>query len=132
MNLKSTLKFLFVCLVASSFFLTGCKEDEPDRDKFIGTYAVSEVCTANGTITYNIDITAGASSDDAVVISNFGDFDIDANATVSGNDLTLTNPFPAGETLTATGTIAGSVLTINYNAELTGFVDDCVMTCTKQ
>lgn len=132
MKFQLTFKMMLVCLLSSTvLFTTSCKKDEtPDRDKFIGTYNVNENCTS-GTYSYSITISESSSDEDAVVISNFGDYGINARADVNGDNLNI-NDTQDGVTVSGSASINGSTLTIIYTASVAGFTDECTKTCIKQ
>ena len=103
------------------------------REKFIGSYNVSESCTS-GNFTYAISITTSSTGAANVIITNFGGFTtpINVNGTVSGTSLTIPNQTVGGGTFSGSGQIAGNILTITYNATAGSSTDACTMTCTKQ
>ncbi len=133
MNLNSTFKLVCFCLLSSTVMLSSsCKKDEtPARDKFIGSYQVNENCTT-GTYSYSLSIVEAATSSDAVIIQNFGNFasTINVTATVSGDNLNF-NATQDGVTITGSGSINGNTLTIIYQAA-GSFSDSCTSTCIKQ
>lgn len=135
--------FLQICLLFCSIAMvtiTGCKkeDDEPARDKFLGSYTVTEACSQTGNAAYSISITASTSNDDAIVMTGFGNFAATAavTATVNGDNLTI-----AAQTLTingiavnisnGTGAINDNLLTITYTYSVQGGGESCTSTCTK-
>ncbi len=133
MKFSSTFKLLCFCLLSSTIMLSSsCKKDDPPaRDKFIGSYQVNENCTS-GTYSYSLSIVEAATSGDAVIIQNFGNFasTINVTATVNGDNLNF-NATQDGVTLTGSGSINGNTLTLIYQAA-GGFTDSCTSTCIKQ
>ena len=125
-------KLLMICLLASTVILgPGCKKDRTlDREKFLGAYNVNENCTS-GNYNYAISITASSNSDDAVVISNFGDFGVNVRAVVSGSNINI-NDTQGGYTFSGSGNISGNTLSLIYTASIAGNTDNCTQTCIKQ
>jgi hypothetical protein len=132
MKFKQTFQFALICLLSSAIFLTtSCKKDEPPaRDKFLGAYNVNENCTT-GNFNYSITITASTNSEDAVIISNYGDYAVNVRATVSGSNINI-NDTQGGITFSGSGNISGNTLTIIYTASAVGLTDDCTATCIRQ
>lgn len=119
--------------------ITGCKkDDEPARDKFIGSYTVTEACSQTGNLSYSMSVTASGTSEDGIVMTGFGKFSDTAAviATVNGDDLTI-----AAQTLTingiavnistGTGVINGNLLTVTYTYTQGGGGQSCTFTATK-
>jgi hypothetical protein len=158
--MKLTIPFSFaqlvLLLVLSVGFLTvGCEKDvegctdpaaetfNPDaniddgtciyaRDKFLGTYQVTEACTS-GDYSYSIIITESSTSIDAIVIGNFGNFSTTVNlvATVNSSSDISFQYTQDGVTFAGGGTLTGNTMTLTYQAS-GGFTDSCTMTCLKQ
>lgn len=103
------------------------------REKFIATYNVSEACTS-GNFTYAITITTSSAGVSNIIITNFGDFTVNVNATVNSNgtSITIPNQTLGGGTFSGTGQISGNILTITYTVTAGTSTDTCTMTCTKQ
>lgn len=102
------------------------------RDKFIGTYNISDDCLTSG---YSNSVSAG-SSIDKVVFSNLGNFSTAAVvvATVDGNSLEVSGfTDGAGRDWTASGTLSGSTLTLTYTVTYSdGTSETCTITGTLQ
>ncbi|MFK7810335.1 MAG: hypothetical protein AB8F74_21200 [Saprospiraceae bacterium] len=132
MKIQLTFKLLLVCLISSTLFMTtSCKDDDtPDREAFLGTYNVNENCDS-GNWTYAISVTESSNDEDAVVISNFGDYGVNVRATVSGESITF-NDTQESITFSGSGNVSGSTLTIIYTASAAGNTDSCTKTCIKQ
>ncbi len=132
MKFNQTFQFALICLLSCTIFLsTGCKKDKtPDRDKFLGSYNVNENCDT-GNWSYAITITASANSDNAIVIGNFGDYNVNVRATVSGDNVNF-NDTQGGITFSGSGNISGNTLTIIYTASAAGATDNCTATCIRQ
>ncbi len=109
----------------------GVNCDTEERADFIGTYNVTEACTS-GNYTYAITVTTSATGVTSVIITNFGDYGVNVNATVNGDNLTIASQTVGGGTFSGTGQISGNILTITYNVTAGTSTDDCTMTCTKQ
>lgn len=134
MKINSIVKFFTLFLALSTLTLSvGCdkEDDTPNNERFVGVYQVTETCSS-GTFAYQIEIVADVNDDNAVTIQNFGDFDLDLKATVDGNNITLDDTIPGDDSLTGSGTLQSNILTMSYDAMLTGFEDNCTFTGTKQ
>ena len=133
MRAHLTIKLILVSLFTGMLiFSPGCnKDDEPlAREKFLGAYNVNENCDS-GNWNYSITIIESSNSDDAVVISNFGDYSVNVRATVSGSNINF-NDTQDGVTFSGSGNISGNTLTIIYTASAAGLTDNCTTTCIKQ
>jgi hypothetical protein len=129
---------LFLALAGTVIFSsTGCQKDkDPDRLAFLGSYTVLESCSISGNLEYNISINESSTSEDDVVINNFGDFGGPIRANVKGSTLTI-----AAQTITVqgiainvsngSGSLNGNLLTIAYTYSVAGNSEACSMTCTK-
>ncbi len=122
---------------ASVFTFSSCEKDkDPDRLVFLGSYTVLESCSISGNLEYNISINESSTSEDDIVINNFGDFGAPIRATVKGSTLTI-----AAQTITVqgvainvsngSGSLNGNLLTIAYTYSVAGNSEACSMTCTK-
>lgn len=100
------------------------------RDKFIGTFSVTETCNS-GNQNYDILISNSAVGTNYININNIGGFGLNSNATVSG-DNTSFDQTSVGVNFSGTGSISGSTLTISYVAQAGGVSDTCTMNCIKQ
>ena len=104
------------------------KCDTEMRTKFLGTYNTTETCSPSSTGTYSNTVTTSGSSVDKIIISNFGDSGVNATATVNGTSLTV-DPLTLGTlSVTGSGSVSGTVITITYTAKENGAT---VFTCTK-
>src|SRR5688572_12338360 len=96
LNNMSMKRLLFVCFL--SFALASCTDEDPlpgsnDREKFLGTWNVSANGSQSGHLAYTIEIIAGNSSPEQVVMKNF-DFQGNNTSTlaeVGGNSLAILN-----------------------------------------
>jgi hypothetical protein len=119
--------FLFLTMLV--LLVTSCKKDEVDpREKFVGTYAISETWTldggGSGTDNYNISISLSSVAEDQVIIQNLGNTvtaygaEMNVAGTVNGNSLTIsTQSISLGDysvTVTGTGSLNDKLITINY------------------
>ncbi len=107
---------------------TDCKTEI--RAKFLkNNGVVADNCTGTG---YNISITAKNSDVQYVVFSNLGNYATPAviEAKAEGTSLSATNFIDAaGRKFTVTGTLNGSVLTVNYTVIYTdNSTESCVAT----
>jgi len=100
----------------------------PDNHKFIGTYSISENCSADsvlctGTDTYTMTIKAGG-NENSITIDNLANLFNGVNATVSGNTITIPSRFGITDTWgdqwdinSGTGSINGNSLTLTTNLD---------------
>jgi hypothetical protein len=126
-----------VCLM----FCVSCKKDPPARDQFIATYSVVEACPS-GNSNYTVSISASTKSEEAVLINNFADLGTSAtaDATVSGSSITIPsqtlnvtfNGQRVAVSLSGTGTISGTTLSISYSYSIGTTGETCTMNCTKK
>jgi len=133
---KLTIPFLSM-LLALAILAPGCKKDkEADREKFLAVYSMVESCPS-GNSNYDMTIAASASGDNAVVITNFGDFfGVSITGTVSGNNLSIPQQNVTVQSLavgvSGSGTLNGNSLAITYTYTVLGQAETCSMTCTKK
>lgn len=134
---------LLVCLMLGVTLLSSCKkndkEPEPDRNKFLGNYSLEETCSGNPD-DYNISVTAGTETNE-ITIKDLYFPGIMAKATVSGNSVTIPSQDFGGHyqgepvtiTLSGSGTLSDSKLSISYKTTITGLgSDDCTAVCIKR
>jgi len=134
--MKKTFRPLALLFLAFLAVAPGCNKDKPaDREQFLATYNVVENC-ASAIYTYKIKIKTAEAAENAVFISNFGDFGATASGTVSGNDLTIPLQTVTDKDLVITfsgsGTINGNSLSIVYSYDFPGSSEACTMTCNKK
>lgn len=91
--------------------------DTEQRAKFLGTFAVSDVCSNSGNSDYNVTISAGTAGITEVRVTNFyGLFTSAVVATVDGNTITIARQQPDNDNIfvEGTGTISGTTITFSY------------------
>lgn len=100
------------------------------RDKFIGVYVGTEVCTV-GTDAYSI--TCSTNTDELKFnIQNLYNQSLTAIASASGNAFTIPNQtVGAGVTASGSGTITGNTITITYTVNDGVVSNTCTFTGTK-
>ncbi len=157
LEFAKNLRFIGLAILTSAMTLTytGCKTegctdptatnydekaDDDDgsctyeRDAFIGTYNNSTDNCISGT-SFNMTIDEGAGSTNQITINNFGGFgsSISITGTVSGSSVTLQSGALGGgiSLLSGSGAISGNILTINYTYDEGGFEFTCTITGTK-
>jgi hypothetical protein len=105
------------------------------REKFLAQYSVTEACPS-GNYSFNMNIAASTTADDAVILNNLGDFGQAVNGTVSGTSITIPNQNISDQGFTisinGSGSINGNLLIINYSYDFSGTGETCSMNCTKQ
>jgi len=101
-----------------------------EREKFIGTYDVTDVCS-NGNFTYVMTISAG-SVNDRVNISNMGNFgsSVLISATIDGEDISFSDS-SGGFTMVGDGYIDDDTLNFGFESS-GGYSISCSSTGTKQ
>ena len=115
-------RFLLACFLC--FVMASCTDEEPlpgsnDREKFLGTWNVSANGSQSGHLAYTIEIIAGNSSPEQVVMKNF-DFQGNGTSTlaeVDGNSLAILNSPPqvfGNDTIAGTGSYNNDQITFNY------------------
>lgn len=131
MKLLKTKSYVLIFFI-SIFSFISCEKEEPvlDREKFLGSYNVSESCTS-GTYSFAISITESSTSDDIIIINNFADYQLNIRATVDGSNITF-NETQQGVSFSGSGNISGNSLTIIYTASVSGATENCTKTCIRQ
>ncbi len=138
MNLTRVLALMALCTVV---VFSSCKKDDDndssvDRALFVGSYDTDEDCDG-ATDDYILTIVEDG-DDDGIIINNIYGFGATTKATVDGNDLTIddqefSNYGGVSSNISGSGTIADSILTINFSFNVGGVsAESCVLTCTKQ
>ena len=99
----------------------------------VATYSVTETCSVTGAATYTVDFAASGTSLDKILVNDFGGYtSLDGVAmTVSGTTVTVANQTISGYTVSGTGTISGSTITMNYTISAGGATETCSGTWTK-
>ena len=127
-------KLLPLLFLGISLLVTSCGEKDPPapaRDKFLGSFNANASCSGGLNLSFASTITESSTSDDAIVISNFGNFNVNVRATVSGENISF-NDTQRGITFSGSGNISGNTLTIIYTASVAGERLECTKTCIKQ
>ena len=133
-----SLKFMALALVLTGTLVTSCKKDEElDREKFIGTYSMSDACSVNGSDTYTVSITASSTDENKIVIDDLWFFSNTVTATVDGNSLLISRQEPDGDDFEVQGNgtySSGGIISLNYTVTETNSNDNdvCQGTLTKQ
>ncbi len=117
-----------ICFTAFVILTAYCEKDEDDRDKFVGSYSISETWTLDGggrgTESYNINISKSDVSKTDIVIGNLGNTinvfgeQMNVSATVTGSLFSIpAQSIALGEnsvTVTGTGSLNDKLITITY------------------
>jgi hypothetical protein len=120
--MKKTIFITFLLLSITTF--TGCNKEssEPDiRDSFVAIYSVTETWTENSkTMTnpaYSMSVEKSSIDANRVLLNNFANYGsgITAEATVSGNNLTITQQTLSNlKVINGSGTLSDPTLTFTY------------------
>ena len=130
-NLVNFKLFSLLALLIATFSSSCTKESvAPARDQFLGTYNANADC-GSVNIGFASTITKSSIDDNTIVISNFGNFNVNVRATVSGENINF-NDTQQGVTFSGSGNINGKTLTIIYTASLGSDRINCTKTCIKQ
>lgn len=137
---KLNLTLLFMAI--SAILITSCKKEENDaREKFVGSYSMSETWTldggGSGTDNYTITIAKSNVNSKQILINNLGNTitaygaQMNVSANVEGTSIAIeTQSISLGDysvTVTGTGSLNDKLLTINYvivgqwQGQLSGF-----------
>ena len=109
-------------LIISAAVFNSCEKSEPEiptanRDACIGQYA-AESTGPGGNRNFTLTITASASASDQIKMANFDGGNVTIFATVSGNNLTISQQSVSGETYQGEGSLSnGKNLTINFSID---------------
>jgi hypothetical protein len=124
-KLKPALLFFAVSIL----LINSCKKDDTDvRDKFVGSYSISETWTSDGggsgTDSYAISISKSGTDAQKIIIENLANTineygsKMNVIGTVSGNSIAIaTQSIAVGVysvTVTGTGALNDKLLTISY------------------
>lgn len=94
-------------------------------DKFLGTYNGSDDCG------YEYQSIVTASDAMTMSFSNFAGTNTAAAATVTSTDVTIANQTNGGYTYSATGSISGTTITLDYSLTAGGVTENCTVTYTR-
>ncbi len=135
--MKKLYSYLLIAL-AIPLILNSCKKDEESaRDKFIGTWHVTENWAWPGedtnTEVYDITITASSTNANVILISNFANVGVTVEANVVGNTMNIPTQSVSFEgsliSVSGSGNISGTTLTFSYSVS-GGWSGTC--NCTKR
>lgn len=104
------------------------------RDKFLGVFDVEENCNS-GLYGYTMGIVTGNFDERSVIINNFGNFGVNVNGDVDGDDIFIPNQsfiFDGNTRLdifNGFGQFRGDHIYIEYNFIQNGFAAFCFMQC---
>ena len=120
------------CTCPSGFSGTRC--EVIDAAKFVGTYSVLENCSVSGGVgPYSASITQSTSNVVNILLTNFGDFTdtITVTGSVNGTTLTIPSQTTVGYTISGNGTYNNGVINISYTVSGSNN-ETCTATWTKQ
>lgn len=116
------------CICTEGFEGANCEVEQ--RLVFLGSFSVEESCNS-GNLSYTVVISESAGAVTELVISNFGDFNINIIATVSGTDLSIDHETGNGATIIGTGGLENSRVIIDYTMTTTANQTlNCNMVCS--
>ncbi|MFI4963030.1 MAG: hypothetical protein ACHP6H_04135 [Legionellales bacterium] len=116
------------CTCTTGYEGTNC--ETKSRDKFVGTYTGSEICTV-GTDNYSIVLSAG-SSDLVLTYTNLYNEAFTATCTMAATDSFSFSGSQSGATFSGTGRLVTNTLTVHYTIVNAASVSNtCVFTGTK-
>lgn len=135
-----------VAIIGSLVSITSCtKECDPGyegdkcdvevREKIIGTYGFTEVCSITGNANYDIVITKSNTDVMNVLISPFGGYvGASGTAKVDGNTITINAQSSVGFSFNGSGTISnnGNTITLSYTISDGTTSENCSGTGTKK
>jgi len=110
--------------------------DTKSNAKFVGTYTASESCGGTASKPYQVIITADPSDPTKILIANLGNYNCTVGGTitftgnVNGTQLTI-NDNQCGTQMNATGTYSNGAISINYTAIYGAVTDNCTANLTK-
>lgn len=101
--------------------------------KFAATYSVQDTCHGTSAGSFAYTSTVAKVSATAITLGNLSGYNNPIDATVTSSfDITVSDTDPAGRVFAGTGSISGSVLTVDYTVTYTdGTKDTCMATMTK-
>jgi hypothetical protein len=125
----------FILAVSFALLLDACsKTEDPintsDREKFLGYWYCTSACTQNPSSSFNMNITAGNSSPDQIVMENFDGRGVKVIGYVSGSSFSIpgapTNVF-SGDTISGSGSYNSSTskISISFTVRDGQTVDQC-------
>jgi len=115
------------CTCPTGYEGTSC--ETKSRDKFVGTYVGTEICTT-GTDTYNITV-ASNSDNIKLTMSNLYNDNITAIGTMAATDSFVFSGNQGGATFTGSGRLSTNTLTVHYTLTNGVTTNSCVFTGTK-
>ena len=101
----------------TAILLSGCASDNGDeRSRFLGRYEVEEYSqvTYAQRPEYEVIIRRDRGTEDFVIISNFYNMDLDAEARVAGQRLIISPQVHNFYEIEGEGVLSGSVITLHY------------------
>ncbi len=106
-----------------------------EREKFLGTYSVSQKCLYENDTTFNMVVTEGP-NDNEILLKNFFGWDATIRATVDGSDISFKDE-QIDVIFEGTGYIANNEMVITFDACESFYYpcsdpEKCTSTCTKQ
>lgn len=118
------------CVCDAGYEGTSCETLQ--NAKFVGSYNGSENCTS-GTYTYALTISASSSSNTTIVLNNLYAGGTNTNATIGadGTSFTIASQALGSATVSGTGTISGTTVTIVYSVSVSGATDQCTVIMTR-
>ncbi|MBL7717409.1 MAG: hypothetical protein JNL72_01130 [Flavipsychrobacter sp.] len=101
-------------------------------NKFLGMYAARDTCTGNNTKTYSTIISMKASGDPTLKISNFGNYQTNVYATISGNNISIAGTTYEGYQVQGGGVYEDGRISVGYTVTIGASVNTCSGQWVKQ
>lgn len=99
------------CICETGYTGSNCEVEA--RAAFIGAFSVTDACNV-GTFNYQISIASNSNNVVGISISNLGDLNLTATATVNDNSITISEQTVNGYTISGSGSLVNEELTISY------------------
>jgi hypothetical protein len=126
---------IFLCVL---FTWKACKKEDDSPvpagiDGFVGTYLCKEVCTSNGSSSYQVKITKSSNASE-VYLYNFYNAGTSKYiyGQVDGNTLEIPLQNYSSFTLSGSGNLNGNVINLSCSVDDGTILDSCSATLTRQ
>jgi len=132
-------RFFLAIIFAAVMVLSACTDEEPldpdtnPRDKFEGSWTVSEETGGQPTGTYPASVTADSGNTSRIRINNIFNLgnSVSLTALVAGNSLDINSQTVSGVVISGNGSFTGSAFILNYTANSGGGPENIKATYTR-